>query len=143
MLSQSHRIMNYMTGRSVLVQDISGSMANGDGTVSQIFMYMSTDIGQDKKPAAHMKQVIGKADHVVNSGSEVAGTEKAVNMIVAITEGKCVLNRIIGCNSTRKLIFFKNRSCNPHPEKQSESVGDCSRSHSFSVPRTDESCNQL
>ena len=60
--------MKYMTGRSVLVWDISGSMVIGDGTASQIVMCMSMNIGQDQKPAVHMKQVIGKADHAVNYG---------------------------------------------------------------------------
>lgn len=67
----------------------------GDGTTGHIFMCMSMDIGQDQKPAVHMKQVIGKADLMVNPGSEVAGTEKimnqAVHMFVTITESKCVL----------------------------------------------------
>jgi hypothetical protein len=81
-----------IAGRPVLALDISGSMVTGDGIPGQIFMSMSMDIGQDQEPAVHLKQVIGKADHVVNRGSEVAGTEKTehqiVHMIVTITEGK-------------------------------------------------------
>ena len=67
-------------------------MGAGDGTTGHIFMLMSMDIGQDKEPAVHMKQVIGIADHVVKHGSGVAGTEKiehqAVIMIMTTTEGK-------------------------------------------------------
>ena len=61
-------------------------MVTGDGTTGHIFMCMSMDIGQDQKPAVHMKQVIGKADLMVNPGSEVAGTEKIIIDLQAMFE---------------------------------------------------------
>jgi hypothetical protein len=86
-------MMKHITDRPILALDISGSMVTGDGTTGQIFMCMSMDIGQGQKQAVHINQVIGKADLVVNIGSEVGGTEKiihqAVHIIVTITEGKC------------------------------------------------------
>ncbi len=58
-------------------------MVTGYGIIGLIVMCMSMDIGQDQDRDVLMKQVIGKADHAVNTGSKAAGTNKRKHKLSA------------------------------------------------------------
>ncbi len=83
-------------------------MVTGYGIIGLIVMCMSMDIGQDQDRDVLMKQVIGKANHVVNTGSKVAGTNKRKHQDNKWTQWNYNLYRgLLSCHYNVPAIFIR------------------------------------